>query len=177
MKKSIGKFLQFNGRTLYFLNKDGQYWVAIRPIVEALKIDYTWQLAKLKKHPIWGDVYGKSPMRDSKNRLQEMVALPEKYIYLWIAQLPIKTEGHSRFVKECVDVLYEYFHGTLTQRREILSNNADLKVEQKQLETTLSDNSTYKRLMKVKSEIMLNGKGLKNLDTALIKEQMAMFDQ
>ena len=38
MEKSIRKFLEFNGKTIYFLSKDGDYWVAIKPICDALKL-------------------------------------------------------------------------------------------------------------------------------------------
>ena len=102
MKKSVRKFLEFNGRAIYFVHADGQYWVAIRPIVEALNIEYAWQLKQVKKHPIWGQLWSKTTMVDRKNALRKMVALPEKYVYMWIAQLPIKTEGHLQYVKECV---------------------------------------------------------------------------
>ena len=38
MKNSIRKFLEFNGKVIYFLSKDGEYWIAIKPICEALGV-------------------------------------------------------------------------------------------------------------------------------------------
>ena len=175
MKNSIRKFLEFNGRAIYFLNKEGKYWVAVRPIVEALKLDHTWQLRQLKKHPIWGDAYEKQPMRDSKNRLQEMVALPEKYIYLWIAQLPIKTEGHELFVKECVDILFDYFHGAIAGRKEALTRKAEIQVEKKELQKLLMEDQNYQKYQDLAAEEMREGKKLLAMDAAIIQKQLNLF--
>lgn len=33
------KFLKFNGKNIVFLSIDGTYWIAIKPICDALNID------------------------------------------------------------------------------------------------------------------------------------------
>lgn len=47
--KTHEKFLQFNGKTIYFQSYDGQFWIAIKPICEILNVNYnrsfgTWLL-------------------------------------------------------------------------------------------------------------------------------------
>ncbi len=38
--KTHQKFLEFNGKNIIFLNVDGTYWIALKPICEALGVDY-----------------------------------------------------------------------------------------------------------------------------------------
>jgi hypothetical protein len=175
MKKSIKKFLQFNGRAISFLSIDGTYWVAIRPICEALNVSYAWHYQQLKKHPIWGDVYGKPTMHDAKNRLQKMVALPEKYVYLWIAQLPIKSADHAKYVIECVDVLFDYFHGSIAGRQEALLRKAEIQIEKEDLIKELQTDNRFQRLQELAAEEMREGKILKKLDTELLTKQLSLF--
>ena len=52
MKQSIVKFLTFKGKTLLFLAKDGVYYVAIKPVCEAIGVDYIQQYKNLNDDPI-----------------------------------------------------------------------------------------------------------------------------
>lgn len=175
MKKSIKKFLEFNGRAIYFLNEDGKYWVAIRPICEALKVDYTWQLRLLKKHRLYRDVYANKPMRDSKNRLQQMVALPEKRIYFWLSQLPIKSDDQFDFVLQCSDLLHDYFHGSIAGRQEALLRKAEIQIEKEDLIKELKTDDRYQRLQELTAQEMREGKVLKYLDNQLLSKQLSLF--
>lgn len=47
MEKEIGKFLSFNGKSIHFLAVDGEYWIALKPICEALGILWRHQHTKL----------------------------------------------------------------------------------------------------------------------------------
>ena len=46
--KTHEKFLQFNGKTIYFQSYDGQFWIAIKPICEVLNVSYNPQVLALK---------------------------------------------------------------------------------------------------------------------------------
>ena len=35
------KFLQFNGRDIYFVAVNGQYYIAYKPICDVLNLEYT----------------------------------------------------------------------------------------------------------------------------------------
>jgi hypothetical protein len=174
MKKSIRKFLQFHGRTISFLHKDGQYWIAIRPICEALNLKYAWHLEQLKKHPIWGVAYQKQGIPDARNHVQEMVALPEKYVYMWIAQLPLKSKEHIEYVRECVDVLFDYFHGTITGRQELLLMRAEVQMEKSEVESILRENKQYQRLLELERQESAASKGLRALDQTLVNKQLTL---
>lgn len=43
-------FLEFNGKNILFKSENGVYWVAVKPICEALNVVYTGQLKRLKNH-------------------------------------------------------------------------------------------------------------------------------
>lgn len=176
MKASIKKFLQFNGKNIYFLHAHGQYLVAIRPIVEALGIEYAWQLKKLKKHPIWGSVWLKSTILDANNHRQTMVVLPERYVYTWLATLPIRTDEHLEYVKECIDVLYDHFHGAITGRREILARKLEIQMEKQELQEVLEQDPKFKKYQQLIAEEMREGKLLKELDNEIIRNQLKLFD-
>ena len=48
--KSYEKFLQFNGRDIYFVAVNGQYYIAYKPICKALNIEANRCYKNLKKH-------------------------------------------------------------------------------------------------------------------------------
>lgn len=41
--KKLEKFLEFNGKRISILLADGSWWVAVKPVFEALNIDYQAQ--------------------------------------------------------------------------------------------------------------------------------------
>ncbi len=78
------KFLEFNGKKIIFLSVDGTYWIALKPICEALNIEYSRSFKNVKNDPILAPVLAIQPMQVSKNGIlqgRNMVCLPEKFIY------------------------------------------------------------------------------------------------
>jgi len=78
------KFLEFNGRNIYFLAIDGKYWIAVKPICEALKVNYNRQFQNIKSDPILVQLFAEQQMVAADGKLRKMVCLPEKFIYGWI---------------------------------------------------------------------------------------------
>lgn len=62
MKQQINKTISFNGKVLLFLVKNGNYWIAIKPICEALGIEYTRAFKSLKSDIILSQLLAKQPM-------------------------------------------------------------------------------------------------------------------
>jgi hypothetical protein len=48
------KFLEFNGKKIIFLSVDGTYWIALKPICEALNVSVRRCMDNVKKDPILG---------------------------------------------------------------------------------------------------------------------------
>lgn len=82
------KFLSFNGKNIIFLNKDGQYWIAVKPICEALGVDYVRQFKNLKDNIILAPALSK----------QTMQIPSENGVFILLYQL------FDRFLKMCKDI-------------------------------------------------------------------------
>ena len=107
MKKEIKKFLEFNGKSIHFLAVDGEYWIALKPICEALGILWRHQQTKLiNGEDIFGELYRDHGMVAADDKLRKMVCLPEFAIYGWIFQIESSAPGLEDFQWECYHVLY-----------------------------------------------------------------------
>ena len=62
MKQSNEKFLEFNGKTLLFLSIDGTYWVAIKPVCEAINVEYTRIFKNIQADPALAPRLAKQPI-------------------------------------------------------------------------------------------------------------------
>jgi hypothetical protein len=176
MTKSIEKFLEFNGKTIYFLAVDGIYWIAVKPICEAIGINYDRQFKNLKSSKLYRQLYAKQHMVGADNRLREMIALPERYIYAWIFQLNSDSEELITYQLKCCDVLYDYFHGTITQRAKLLIQHQADSIRIGEIEKQLSDNSLFSELQSLKKNRRARVNSLLELDLNLVTGQLKIFD-
>ena len=85
--KPFSRTLEFAGKNISVLHADGKWWVAIKPICDALNVDYIQQFKNLKDDDFFTDALCKHTMRDTKNRLQEMVCINEKDVYGWLCSI------------------------------------------------------------------------------------------
>jgi hypothetical protein len=123
MKKSIQKFLSFKGHKIFYVQVDGVYWIALKPILDIFNIDADNHIKSLKNDAILGHERLKLTVDVVENGLirgRTMTCLTEKYIYGWIFQLPSNNPKLVEYKRECYDLLYNYFHGTITNRKELL---------------------------------------------------------
>jgi len=176
MNESSRRFLEFNGKNIDFLSRSGQYWVAIKPICEALNVHYKHQYESIKSDIILGQLSRNQGMVAADGKLRKMFCLPEKYIYGWIFSLQSSSKELQEYKKECYDVLFNHFHGAITGRRQIISEKIEIQTHKTVLEHKLQDNEDYKKLMELNAAEMRIGKDLKRLDSDLYKEQLDLFN-
>ncbi len=124
MNKQVSKFLEFNGKTLVFLAVDGEYWVALKPICEALNVEYTRTFKNSKADPIFGAALAIQPMQMPEDQTRNMICLPEKWIYGWLIGIQSASPELNQYKKLCYEVLNDYFHGAISGRKELLSQNS-----------------------------------------------------
>jgi hypothetical protein len=132
------KYLIFNEVKIYFLDVEGIYWIAYKPIVDALGIDANRSHKNLIKHKIFGPACAIQPMQVSKNginQVRNMTCIPEKYVYGWLLSLNSENENLLEFQKKCYDLLFDYFRGSFIQREKILEEKAVSLIKQKNLLT------------------------------------------
>jgi hypothetical protein len=171
MKQETKKFLEFKGKSIWFLSKNGTYWVAVKPICEILNVDYIRQFKSLKKSDILANVFAMQQIHDSIGRVQEMLCLPERYVYGWLFSINSNSPELLAYKKEVYDVLYDYFRGAIVKRQEFLQERVAVKEEMQQIEKQIADEK-YKQLTELKAKQRQINKSLKKLDDDLLHGQL-----
>jgi hypothetical protein len=174
MNKRVSKFLEFNGKTIYFVASDGVYWIAVKPICEALNVEYTRQFKNIKKDEILGPALATQPMQAPDNQLRNYAALPENLVYGWLMQIQSSSPELQKYKWECYQVLYNHFHGTITGRKELLSAKAKAQLEMDEVMNTLGPDLAlkYDRAKRRRDQITAE---LRKLDQEVINEEFNLF--
>lgn len=173
--KSIEKFLEFNGKRISILNADGTWWVALRPILEALKVDADWHLRAVKQDGILAQHLCDHTGVAADNKARKMTFLPEKYIYGWLFTIKSESIELRNYKSKCYDVLYDHFNGLLTGRINLLSEKTQEDLREKELLEKLGDDPLFQELMDIKSRRKQTLKDLKKWDEQLKGTQGSLF--
>lgn len=175
MKQDVANFLEFKGKNLLFTTINGTTYVAIKPVCEAVNVDYTQQFKNINADSILGPALCKHTMQVPGEQVRNYACLPERYVYGWIFSIKSKSAELLEYKKECYDILYNHFHGVLTKRKTLLQDKVASKVELEQLKKRLRENPDYLRAEELQGEIMRIGKNLKDMDSTVEAEQMSLF--
>ena len=177
MKQSIVKFLEFNGKNLLFLSKNGTYYVAIKPVCEVLGVDYIRQYKNVSEDAILGPALSKQTMQIPGDQSRSMLCLPEHLVYGWIFSIQSTSPQLVEYKKECYEILFNHFHGAITGRRELLTLKARTEVDRSRLEMDLRSNPSFQKWEDLKAQEARIGKQLKTADRDEIIEQISLFEQ
>lgn len=177
--KKHERFLQLNGKNIYFLKSDGTYWIALKPICEALNIDARRAREVAKNDPILGSVVSKQTLQipvfrkdiGSVNQPKAMTCLPEKYIYGWLFSLRSDSAELTEYKRTCYELLYNHFHGTITNRKELLLERNNLDDEIINIRKALKEeDQKYTRLEDLINKRKAITNQLNSFDKELIKQ-------
>ena len=163
----IKDFLEFNGKRIATLRKDGEWWVAIKPICEVLNIHYKAQHRAISEDQILGQLSSNQRMVAADTREREMFCLPEKYVYGWLFSIHSESEGLKLYKRKCYDILFDYFHGALTGRMKILEERLDINNQIKDRQEQLEKSDAYKEIEELKKKRTLAVKSLNEMDKDL----------
>lgn len=181
MNSQTKKFLDFNGTNIPVMSADGTIYVAIKPICTALNVNYDRQYRNLKAHPNFSRVCAIQHTHDATNRVQEMVCLPERYIYGWILSINSNSEELVKYQFECYDVLYDYFHGATTERIELLRTKSEQEILLEEAEALLKSEmmalESYQKVKQLKASIGGKKQGLAINDEKLLEAQLKLFGE
>lgn len=124
----------FHQHSVFALEQDGKRWVAVKPICEAIGVDWEGQRQRLKRDPVLSStvVMMKAVAADEKER--EMLFLDLDYLNGWLFGIDanrVKPELRERVIdyqRECCKVLAGHF---MNQDRAALAkaNNKLYQVE------------------------------------------------
>lgn len=98
--------------------------VAMKPVVEGMRLDWKSQHAKLKVHPVLGSTVVEITMVAEDGKPRAMTALPLNRLHFWLATIQpnkVKPEIRERvitFQTEAADVLFEHFFGQMIRARQ-----------------------------------------------------------
>ena len=174
------KFLQFNGKTIVFLNVDGTYWIALKPILEALNLVSHRYLKRTQRDHFFSTCVDTMSMQVEKNgikQLRNMTCLPEKYIYGWICFLNSDNPELTDFKKTCYNLLYNHFHGTITNRKDLLLEKKDVNTQIHNLREELkTQDENYKKLKELELIRTSITSKLNNMDDNLLNQTEINFN-
>ncbi len=168
-------FLSFNEKTIYFKEVANEYWIAIKPICEALDINYNRAYQNISEDENLSQLLSKQTMLDTLGRSQEMVCLPEKYIYGWLFSLRSKSEVLKQYQMKCYEVLYNYFNGALLGRKKLLEKQANTQKKIERVEQELKSNPQYLQLITLKQETEQIKQQLRKIDKQALEETPLLF--
>ena len=176
MNKLVKRFLQFKGKTLLFLSKDGIYWIAIKPVCEAIGVNYNRQYQNINADPILGPAFAIQQMQVPGDQVRSFACLPEYLIYGWLFSIQSESPELVEYKKECYQVMYDYFHGTITSRKDLLREKVIVQKERMALEEELKGMEKFIKFNELKAKEARLGISLKQNDTEEFRNQMDMFE-
>lgn len=168
-------FLSFNEKTIYFKEVGNEYWIAIKPICEALNVDYIRAYKNISEDKNLSQLLSEQTMVGADNKNRKMVCLPEKYIYGWLFSLRSKSEALKQYQMKCYEVLFNYFNGALIGRKKLLEKQADTQKKIERVEQELKSNPQYLQLITLKQESEQIKQYLKKIDKQIIEETPSLF--
>lgn len=188
MEKRKHKFLEFAGHNIYFKKINGAYWVAIKPICEALGVDYNNQFKNIKKDSILKDQYQPLKMPDRRERMQTMGCLSEGFLYGWLFNIRSTNPNFNEYKLECYNVLFNFFTGSITKEKlddeaitaldqefedfnnleeELLKareDKSEMQLEKTNLLHSLNKNPSYQKLKFYEAKIRFLNSRVKTLE-------------
>ncbi|MGH1338997.1 MAG: phage antirepressor N-terminal domain-containing protein [Aureispira sp.] len=168
------KFLEFNGKNIVFLNKEGTYWIALKPILDSLNLVADSYLKRTKRDAFFSTCLDTMSIQVGENTLKQgrkMTCLPEKYIYGWICSLNGDQPELLNYKKTCYELLYNHFHGTITNRKELLLQRTELDKEIGELKQHLKEeDEKYQHLQELQNKRKTVSTQLNSIDKELIKQ-------
>jgi len=120
------------------IDESGQKFVPVKPICEALGIDYSGQLQKMKDDDILCSVMELCPTTGADGKEYKMSCIPLKYVLGWLFGISSKSvkeeirEALKVYKNLCYDALYNYFteHAVFIEEKERRLNDfVDKEVE------------------------------------------------
>jgi hypothetical protein len=177
VKKSIEKFLQFNGKKIAILLSNGTWYIAIKPICEALNVEYTRAFKNIKEDAVLSQLLAEQPTVAADSKLRNMACLPERYIYGWLFSVRSESPELLEYKKKCYDILYEHFHSPLTERVNALmqqrDNNLRILELKEALDVKVKESEEFKEIKELKGLKKKIAQSLKESDTNLLDNQIS----
>jgi hypothetical protein len=134
------QFLKINGKIISFVRQDENIYIAIKPICDALKVEYTSAFKSIKEDTILHNKIAKIAMMIPGDfQPRKYICIPEKYIYRWLFRLRSRNTFINEYREKCYYLLFNHFHGSLTDRKNVLIEKAEMKSKRQIIEESLKE--------------------------------------
>ena len=149
------KITTINGVDIFAETTDNGIFVPVKPICEAIGIDFNSQRNKSAEEEILSSTVAIIATVGADGKEREMVCLPLQYVYGWLFTInpgkvaPEVREVVSTYRRECYDALYRHFYGRLKRQADENEAEARLLCE---INNRLTDEKEAKRLRKQAEE-------------------------
>lgn len=137
--------------------EDGQVFVPVKPLCEALGIDNKSQQETIKNHPIWGSVMVLRTTTGSDGKQYDMACIPLKYAFGWLMGIDarsVKPEAYDaviRYQEAAYEALYDrFFLEPAMQKRKLMLM---LEKENIILQAELQKKELSSRIKEMKKEL------------------------
>lgn len=140
--------VDFHGASLILVEKDGQPFTAMKPVVEGMGLDWGGQHKKLTSEARWGCISFKGIQLPGDSQRRELVVMPLRKLPGWLMTLqpsrvrPEIREKVVQYQNECDDALWAYWtkgHATnprlvadadvIREMREMVEEAAKVRTE------------------------------------------------
>lgn len=137
--------------------QDPEQLVPIRPICDALGVDFASQYQRIKRDEIYSSTVVVTTMVASDGNDREMVALPMEFIFGWLMSIDTSRVNEDarpaviQYKVECHKALYQYFAGAQTflkEKQEIID-----QMTQKYFESQVKFRESRKTMYENKKEL------------------------
>jgi hypothetical protein len=126
--KDIKTLARINNVAVQLVEKNGEKWVPVKPVCDALGVDSEAQRQRIERDKILNSIAFIIKVVAADGKEREMLCIPFKFVFGWLFTIDVgrinqeAQETVIRYQLQCYNVLYDYF----TSRAEF--------VEQKQIE-------------------------------------------
>ena len=154
--------ISFHDQSIIAIEHEGAHFVAMRPIVENIGLDWQAQLQRIKRHPVLskGVVVITTP---SSGGNQETNCLPLSMLNGWLFGVDVNRVREEirpkliRYQTECFDVLYQHFMPKAPQPTPYTVQPGDTLNEAQQIALRALLESNVKRLPQEKQAAAMVG--------------------
>lgn len=167
-------FLDFNGTNVTILLNDGQWYIAIKPICEALGIAYKHHSQYIREHKIYSQLGRLCESVAADGKMRKMLCLPETLIYGWLANINSDNEDLVKYQMECHKILFDHFRGAMTDRIYMLTEKNEALEHISQCKSKLLDSPEYKEIITSQRKIKQLERSLRMMDKDLVSGQQTL---
>lgn len=148
MKTILKTISRINNIEIKIVEKDEEYYVPIRPICDALGVDFSAQRQRLERDEIVAPTVVMITTVAEDNKEREMLCIPLMYVWGWLLSIDVsrvKEEAKEMVIaykKECHFVLYNHFMGQYITLDKQIKETARRKARINAIKEDLAANPT-----------------------------------